>query len=94
VGFDTFDKGLRLLADKKSEKTKSKNNFGTASRFPDINKKGSKGKEKVVGPQTYDVTSYWPGKELKKGKGMKEEEKKFDILKKITKGVEKSIYYS
>ena len=71
------------------------NYLGTAKRFKEEDKKNKKDKEKgEPGPGTYDILSHWAGKPLfgkKKGEESGKDQK--DVLKLITKGPERSIYY-
>ena len=87
--FDTFGKLEADIKEKKAGRQREKS-MDNAKRFPD-DKKGKERSGSVPGPGHYQMIANWPGKPEK---GKKDEVKVKDWMKLISKGVEKSIYYS
>ncbi|EGR31167.1 hypothetical protein IMG5_116380 [Ichthyophthirius multifiliis] len=84
--YDTFGKIYQKLQDSGGKLTKSAVNYlGKTERFKDISKSKSKQITNAPGPGHYPLIAQWPGKESKK--------EQFNYLEKISKGIEKSIYY-
>lgn len=88
--FDTFGKLSLDIAEKKNNRIKQKSMF-TSQRFGDPKKEKKLGAS-TPGPGQYPLIAHWSGKP-EKGK-KKDEEKKKNWMNLITKGIEKSIYYS
>jgi len=87
VSFGTFQKLEAISKDKEKSGSKVKT-WGTQERF---GKKGKKTDEGGPGPGKYNTIAIWNGKPLD---GKKSEKKDTNWMNKISKGIEKSIYYS
>jgi hypothetical protein len=88
--FNTFDKTVKEL--KKSESATNAKNlrfFGSQERFPDPKKSKSKSILITPAPSNYNLMALWKGKEKR---DEKEKHKPLDYYR-LTKGIEKSIYY-
>eukprot|EP00828_Plagiopyla_frontata_P044072 TRINITY_DN7079_c0_g1_i1.p1 TRINITY_DN7079_c0_g1~~TRINITY_DN7079_c0_g1_i1.p1 ORF type:complete len:213 (+),score=35.94 TRINITY_DN7079_c0_g1_i1:392-1030(+) len=83
--YTTFSK-QKAQFDKK-DRPKSRNFFGTETRFPNPKKTKSKSFMVTPGPDQYDLVAYWKGKQTKK------DEKKQNDWKNVSKGIQKNIYY-
>jgi len=85
VSFRTFAKDMELRKEKKDQKNVKI--WGTSSRF--VTKKDSKkDPNNFPGPGTYPMIAGWNGKTVEK------KPKDLNWMNRLTKGVEKSIYYS
>jgi hypothetical protein len=92
----TFSKLAEMKKAEEKEKSKKVEKlWGTATRFSDPKKKSkSTSFINCPGPGTYDMISYWKDPKVAyMKKSEKEKEDKKDWQMKITKGVERSIYY-
>jgi len=85
VAFKTFAKQFELTKDKKDQKMVKM--WGTAPRFV-MKKDTKKDPNNFPGPGNYDMRAKWNGKSTEK------KPKDLNWMNRLTKGVEKSIYYS
>jgi len=85
VAFKTFSKELELTKDKKGKKDSKM--WGTSARFV-AKKDPKKDANNFPGPGNYPMIAAWNGKTA----GKKEKDKNW--MNRLTKGTEKSIYYS
>jgi len=88
VAFNTFGKLLELSKDKTKTQTKAKI-WGTSERFV-AKKDAKKAPNSVPGPGHYPMAATWNGKLAPNNKDKKDK----NWMNKITKGIERSIYYS
>lgn len=90
----TFSKLADLKKAEDKEKTKRLERlWGTSYRFTDAKYKSKSTSVLVVpGPGTYDMISYWNDPKVAYQKKSEKQDKK-DWQYKITKGIQKSIYY-
>lgn len=86
VEFKTFAKDLELAKEKKGKS--SSKAWGSDERFG-VKKDGKKDPNNFPGPGTYGMMATWNGK-LPNGKADKVDK---NWMNKITKGIERSIYY-
>lgn len=90
VTFDTFGKLESDIKEKKTGRQRQKS-MDNSLRFPDPKKEKERAGS-VPGPGHYPMIAHWPGKSEK---GKKDDGVKVkDWMKRISKGIEKSIYYS
>jgi hypothetical protein len=85
VAFKTFSKEFELRKEKKDQKIVKM--WGTAPRFV-MKKDNKKDPNNFPGPGNYDMRAKWNGKSTEK------KPKDLNWMNRITKGIEKSIYYS
>lgn len=89
----TFSKLAELKKAEEKEKSKRTSKFwGTSTRFSDPKKSKSISFINFPGPGTYDMLSYWNDPKIAYQKKSEKQEKK-DWQMKISKGIERSIYY-
>lgn len=87
--YATFDKYTKDFKKIDSKSQKNLKFFGTNVRFPDPKNTKSKSMQINPAPSAYNLMALWKGKEKAN------EKEKFKPLdyNKLTKGIEKSIYY-
>jgi len=86
VNYKTFGKEFELRKEKKDQKNVKI--WGTSTRFP-AKKDPKKDANNFPGPGNYPMIATWNGKSAN---GKREKDKNF--MNRVTKGIEKSIYYS
>ena len=91
----TFSKLADLKKAEEKEKSKKLERlWGTSTRFTDPKQKSkSKSVSNFPGPGTYDMLSYWKDPKIAYKKKSEKEIGNKDWQYKISKGIERSIYY-
>jgi len=87
VLYDTFDKLIKL---KNENKIRAVKMFGTDKRFREVKPEHPNHPKNTPGPGAHDIVAKW---REKPAVGQKAEKKDPHWMNKITKGVERSIYY-